>query len=114
MKNFTIFKNVKIIDFDVSFDKDGNLNRQNESYGNGYLQKNSVLTDKLEYVGFLKGKTGGSSHVILKSFFSGRKYNMFIPDFHDCIINKKFVDNIIAGDFYFVRKGTSQGIRLIF
>jgi len=102
---------VKIIDFQVSFDSNGNLNRND--HDSGFKQKNSIFNDTLEYIGYLKARPGGNSYLQFISIFSGRKYHMFISDFNDVILAKRFVDNKVFGNFYFVRKGNSQGIKLI-
>lgn len=102
---------VKIIDFNVSFDLDGNLNRND--HDSGFSQKNCIFPDILEYIGYLKARPGGNSYLLFKSINSGRKYHMFISDFNDVILAKRFVNNQIVGDFYFIRKGNSQGIKYI-
>ena len=109
----------KIKDFEVSFDQDGNLMRDSidvsyiASY-NGFNQKNSISPDTLEYIGYLTARKGGNSYIQFQSLNSGRKYHMFISDFNDIVLEKRFINNLVAGDFYFCRKGHSQGIRLIF
>jgi hypothetical protein len=44
---------------------------------------------------------------------TGRKYRMFISDFHDMMLTKKMQDNVIEGEFTFVKKGRVQGFRMI-
>jgi len=105
-------KTKKISDFEVSFDQDGNLMR--DSFYKGFNQKNSIFPDTLEYIGYLQARKGGNSYIQFQSLNSRRKYHMFISDFNDIVLNKRFINNIVAGDFCFCRKGTSQGIRLIF
>jgi hypothetical protein len=101
-------------DFDVVFDKDGNLLGTSYYYGPTTTEKNKMFPDTLEYAGWLNAKKGGNSRILFKSLNSNRQYCMFINDFDEVVKAKRFIDNLIAGDFTFCRKGQSQGIRLIF
>jgi hypothetical protein len=105
----------KMQDFEVWFDDNGDL--AIFSYP-GYRQQgkkeqNSVFQDTLEYVGYFSA-TGGNSHIKMQSIVSGRTYHMFMTDFHEALFTKRFIDNRIAGLFTFVKKGSSQGIRIFF
>jgi len=64
------------------------------------------------YKGYFSA-TVGNSHIEMKSIISGRLYHMFMSHFHELLVEKKMVDNIVEGDFYFIRKGTKPGIKLI-
>jgi len=104
---------------EIFFDEEGNLlNRvYNPIYHNsGYQYKkedNSVFFDKLEYVDYMSAGKGGDSKIIFKSLNSGRTYYMFISDFHDVLVNKLFVNNVIDNRFTFCKRGSSQGIKVI-
>lgn len=70
-------------------------------------EDNHIFSDKLEY------KSIGGSHVYFESLTSGRKYQMFVSDFHKVMINKKIQDLIIEGEFTFTKKGVVQGFKMI-
>lgn len=86
------------------------------SGGNNYNLKSEEgkdFSDRMEYVKVSDGGTSSAARLHLKSTMSGREYSMYLDDFHDVIMAKLFVDNHIEGDFRFVKKGTSQAIKLI-
>jgi len=102
--------------FDVSFEDNGDLSRFNyASYGSSKnkTEPNKVFSDTLEYVGYFSA-TGGNSHIRMKSLVSGREYHMFMTDFHEALIEKRFIHNRIVGLFTFCKKGSSQGTRIFF
>lgn len=109
--------NHKMKEFDVMFTPDGdlNLNSRVYQYGNAntgyYTEKNSVFPDELEYYDYF-GASGGNSYMEFISLKTGRKYHMFMSDFDDVLLEKRFQDNKIVGLFFFCRKGSRQGIRL--
>jgi hypothetical protein len=55
----------------------------------------------------------GSARVYLQSANSGRKYSMFVTDFHDVIKAEAFQNNRIIGEFRFVKRGSAQAVTLI-
>ena len=70
-------------------------------------EDNHVFTDRMEY------KDIGGSHVHFESLMTGRKYQMFVSDFHKVMINKLIKDLIIEGEFTFTKKGRVQGFKMI-
>lgn len=101
----------KIGIFKVYFHTNGDLmyalRYYDQQNGNFKEEDNHVFSDKLEYEGY------GGSHIYFKSLTSGRKYHMFISDFHNLMVAKKMQDNIIEGNFTFTKKGKVQGFKMI-
>ena len=91
--------------FKIPFDKNGDMTFWD--YYRVYEEDNHIFPDRLEYV------TYSGKHIKFKSLMSGRHYWMFMSHFHELLVEKKMVDNIVEGDFYFIRKGTKPGIKLI-
>jgi hypothetical protein len=110
--------------YEVSFDKDGNLTRQyleppNANNTNswrvnrtGFNEPNCIFADNLTFVRCYS--TQNSAHFVFQSLKNGRKYSMFLSDFEDILKARKLLDgHRIQGEFVFCKKGNSQGIRLI-
>jgi hypothetical protein len=101
--------------FKISFDVDGNqLFYVPWNYGSpgttpaGVLEEdNKIFNDRLEYKGY------SGSYIIFNSTTTGRRYLMFMSNFNELMLAKKLVDNIVEGDFYFIRKGVKPGLRLV-
>ncbi len=97
--------------FKVYFDTNGDLLHRlyywMQQQGNFKEEDNHVFQDRLEYTGF------SGNHVSFKSLTTGRKYHMFVSDFHHVMMAKVLKDNIIEGDFTFCRKGVVQGFKMI-
>jgi len=97
--------------FKVYFDNNGNLLHRlyyyQQQQGNYREEDNHVFTDKLEYSGYF------GSHISFKSLITGRKYHMFLSDFHKMMMKKLMVDNVIEGEFTFCKKGSVQGVKMI-
>ena len=110
-------KTHKMREFEVMFTPDGDLSLSSKvyHYGSGksacFTEKNSVFPDELEYYNYF-GASGGNSYMEFISLKTGRKYHMFMSDFDDVLLEKRFQDNKIVGLFFFCRKGSRQGIRL--
>ena len=68
------------------------------------------FTDRLEFSHMWGYRAG---RVSFTSLNSGRIYYMFLSDFEAAIKARKFVDNILDGEFKFVKKGTAQSVKLI-
>lgn len=99
----------------IAFDGSGNLiNRINRWMKSSSIrtEENSVFDDKLEYLSYEPAGKGGDSKILLKSLNSGRKYCMFMSDFHEIMRNKLFINHAIEAKFTFCKKGSSQGIKL--
>ena len=105
----------KMKNFPVIFNKDGDLVIRPTSWNMAqYIKEdNKIFSDVLEYTGYISAGAGGNTHMQFKSLNSKRLYSMFMSDFDDVLQNKKMKDNIVIGDFYFCKKGNSQGLRLI-
>ena len=97
--------------FKVCFDNNGNLLHRLYGWqinqGNYKEEDNHVFNDRMEYTGFFM------SHVTFKSLMTGRKYHMFLSDFHHVMMAKVMRDNIIEGEFTFIKKGRAQGCKMI-
>lgn len=116
MTQFKTPKQPKIKDFEVQFDKNGNLLERYYKYHNPsdiVKEPNKIFSDTLEYTDYVSASQGGNSKIQFTSLISRKTYNMFITDFNDAVLARKFINNLLVGDFYFCRKGTSQGVRLI-
>ncbi len=104
----------KISNFEVHFDDKWNMYEHSDRWRqHKNVQLNAVFSDTLEYVGYISAGRGGNSKIKLKSLNSNRTYIMFISDFDIVVKAKKFIDNLIVGNFVFVKKGAAQGISLI-
>jgi hypothetical protein len=97
--------------FKVYFDLQGNLLHRAYGWqinqGNFKEEDNHVFSDKMEYDDY------GGSHIYFKSVVTGRKYHMFLSDFHAMMKMKKMQDNIIEGEFTFTKKGRVLGFKMI-
>lgn len=102
-KKIGVFK----VYFTTSGDLMYSLRYYDEKNGNFKEEDNHVFTDQLEYTGY------SGSHILFKSLMSGRKYHMFISDFHEMMVAKQMHENVIEGQFTFVKKGRVQGFRMI-
>ncbi len=103
-----------IKDFKISFDLDGNqLYYVPWNYNPGtpmagvMEEDNKIFNDRLEYTGY------SGSYIIFNSTTTGRRYLMFMSNFNELMLAKKLIDNIVEGDFYFIRKGVKPGLRLV-
>jgi len=114
----------KVAVFDVAFETNGNLCESNNDWmrnpnprwGNTYNYKwepNAPFADTFEYIGY-RGASGGNSHMLFKSVNSGRQVSMFMSDFDEVVQNDRFINKQIVGLFCYCKKGTKQGMRLIF
>ena len=107
----------KVGTFEVAFTSNGDLCSHSHPYMkslNGYVwETNKVFTDTLDYDSFF-ACTSGNSRIVFKSLTTGRKYGMFMTDFDEVLKARLFVNNKIIGNFCFCKKGSAQGIRLIF
>lgn len=93
----------------MHFDNDGNLTLAAWRGVRTEIAKD--FQDRLE---FLKLDSGlGVARVHFQSTLTGRKYSMFIDDFNELILAKKFIDNQVEGTFRFIKRGQSQAIKLI-
>jgi hypothetical protein len=92
--------------FKIPFDKNGDMMLWGTAYA-VHEEDNYIFSDRLEYVNYY------GNHIKFKSINSGRHYYMFMSHFHELLLEKKMVDNIVEGDFYFIRKGSRPGIKLI-
>lgn len=70
------------------------------------------FTDHLDYVK-IHDYHDHRSRVLFRSRTSGREYTMLVKDFHDVIINNKFIANEVLGEFEFVKRGNAQSIKLV-
>lgn len=97
--------------FKVYFDNNGNLLHRlfyyQQQAGNYKEEDNHVFQDRLEYSGFY------GSHISFKSLMTGRRYHMFLRDFHAMMVAKVMKDNIIEGDFTFTKRGQVQGFKMV-
>ena len=75
-------------------------------------EPNQIFSDTLEYLKCYP--TNGSAHFIFISRTNGRRYSMFLSDFDDMMKEKRLNNNILKGEFYFCKKGCSQGLKMIF
>ena len=101
-----------VTDFEVVFDDKGNLPSHiwqwSRPGSGGMKEKNRPFTDHMEYAGY----TG--SKIIMRSTKTSRTFSMFLSDFDDILQAKRLIDNQVIGTFCYCRRGTIQGLRLIF
>lgn len=102
----------------ISFDEKGNLYPQMYPWmksNSRYIIKeedNYTFKDTLEYSDYFTPR-GGDTHICFVSKLTGRKFNMFMRDFSQILKQGKCNGNIVEGSFTFVKRGSSQGIKLI-
>jgi hypothetical protein len=70
-------------------------------------EDNKIFNDRLEYKGY------SGAYIIFHSTTTDRRYLMFMSNFNELLLAKKMIDNIVEGDFYFIRKGVKPGLKLI-
>ncbi len=103
-KNKGVFK----VYFNTKGDLLYSLGYWDQKNGTFKEEDNHVFTDQMEYHGY------AGSHILFKSTMTGRKYHMFISDFHKLMVAKKMLPgNIIEGEFTFTKKGRVQGCKMI-
>jgi hypothetical protein len=68
-------------------------------------ENNRIFTDTLEFLNFKVER--GTGCVYFKSLLSERQYHMSLHDFGEMVRRCLFQNNIIHGDFTFVKRGTS-------
>lgn len=122
-EDYERLKKKKVSLYDITFDKNGNLNidfiessrltqyaSSSYNYYAGFINKtNDVFNDCLVY------NSAYNNRVFFKSVKSGLTYHMFLSDFDDVVRHHKFgPDNQINGNFTFCKKGFKQGLRFIF
>lgn len=96
----------------ITFDKDGNMCDHAHSYYQSSTEEAKDFNDCLEYVEMHDGhKRTARAH--FRSVNTGRKYSLMLRDFHDIIVNRKFVDNKVDGRWTFRKHGNAQSIKLI-
>lgn len=115
----------------IPFDKNDNLlgytwwtlneNEINEVYSLGikkcgnnwdecYFKPNKEFYDELEYIGYSRGRS--SIKIKFKSLINNKKYEMFITDFDNLLLDGKFA-NPLKGNFTFCKRGANFGIKMI-
>lgn len=97
--------------FKVYFDNNGDLLHHlsywAQQQGSYKEEDNHVFTDRLEYTDY------SGSHIVFKSLMTGRKYHMFLSDFHAMMKAKKLEENIMEGEFTFTKRGRVQGFKMV-
>lgn len=97
--------------FKVYFDNNGDLLHRlsywQQQQGQYKEEDNHVFTDRLEYSDY------AGSHIVFKSLMTGRKYHMFLSDFHAMMQAKKLEENIMEGEFTFTKRGRVQGFKMV-
>lgn len=97
--------------FKVYFDSNGDLPYRISGWqlqqGAYKEEDNHVFNDRLEYTDYI------GSHIVFKSLMSGRKYHMFLSDFHAMMKAKKLEENIMEGEFTFTKRGRVQGFKMV-
>ena len=95
------------------FDSSGNLLEQAYGFGsNNRTEEAKDFDDKMEYISF-KEYQKRSTRVRIKSLLTGRTYSMFIDDFNDVILAKRFNNNMFEGTFHFVKRSSGQAAKLL-
>ena len=100
-------------DYQIPFDSNGDM----LTYaGHGMMHGTTVTwkdnfqwDDNLEYESYGKGMS--AIHIYFRSLVSGKKYTMFMTDFHDII--KDMVTGRLSGTFTFQKRGMNFGVRRI-
>lgn len=101
----------------IWFDEHGNLLNKVGYWATkaGHTNKTEdahEFQDTMEYIS-LNDYVKGSARLHVKSTTTGRKYSMFVSDFHDVVTARRFLDNQISGTFRLIKKGQAQAIKLI-
>ncbi len=103
----------KITQFQVHFDKDGNmLHYHSRFHKPAHEEANAVFYDKLKYNGY--SRFSSTVHILFVSDKSGRKFSMFISDFNDIMRANLFNGQFVQGNWCYTKKGQVQGVRYFF
>lgn len=77
---------------------------------NNIVEDAKDFKDRLKFTHMWGYRAGRAKFVSLNS---GRVYYMFLADFEEAILAEKFINNVIEGEFKFVKKGIAQSVKLI-
>lgn len=72
---------------------------------------NFEFGDTLVFKHFSRGRSSVKAH--FESLYTGKKYEMFISDIEDVILNNHLMNGCISGRFTFVKKGQNYGVVLL-
>lgn len=91
--------------YQIPFTASGDLSASGYASSGGIIWKDNFrFTDELEFTGFRHSRSSVQIH--LKSVTDGRRYNMSLNDFSQCILENLFVSKRINTEFTFAKKGT--------
>jgi hypothetical protein len=68
--------------------------------------------DQMEYIGIQEFRKR-AGRVYFKSTTNGRKYTMYLDDFHMLIKAGRFNHNQVEGTFHFIKKSSGQAVQLV-
>ena len=71
---------------------------------------NFEFGDTLIFKHFSRGRSSVKAH--FESLHTGKKYEMFVSDLEDVILNHHLMNGCISGIFTFVKKGQNYGVML--
>ena len=72
---------------------------------------NFEFEDTLIFKHFSRGRSSVKAH--FESQNTGKKYEMFISDLEDVILNNSLTNGRVSGKFTFVKKGQNYGVLLL-
>lgn len=97
-------------EYQVPFDKNGEMLSYPENWMVGEWKDNYIFSDTLEYDTYSRGRS--SALICFKSQSNGKSYSMFMTDFDD--VAKLMVNGVLKGTFTFQKRGQNYGIRMVF
>jgi hypothetical protein len=95
--------------YKIPFDSNGEMLSWAPGWGQVEWKDNYEWEDNLEYESFGRGRS--AVHIYFRSLITGKKYTMFMTDFHDVV--KDMVTGRISGTFTFQKRGANYGMRRV-
>ena len=95
--------------YQIPFDSKGNMLTYVGGWEQPVWKDNYEWEDNLEYETFGRGRS--AVHIYFKSLITGKKYIMFMTDFHDIV--KDMVTGRISGTFTYQKRGANYGMRRV-
>lgn len=80
-------------------------------YGKVRYVKNHIMEMTLKFLHFSRGRSSVKAH--FENIDNEQRYEMFITDIEDILLNHKFADGQITGKFVFTKRGQNYGIKLL-
>jgi hypothetical protein len=97
--------------YQIPFDKDGNLMGYPEEWRGIEWRDNYQFTDTLKLDHYYRGRSAAGLY--MASAITGHRYQMFLRDFEDLINNTVIDHGVVSGRWTFTKRGANYGIVFI-